>query len=312
MTLRPTIFTTALCCALLGGCGMAGQPGPQAPEAPAEQPAAPPVLKRSLFAKDASGALTEDDLQRILESPIDLQFPARLGVVPLARPFDPEEPVTIETRSVAAQSLARSLVGHPHFSHVSDISTDLPNVGGLEGLRVIAARYRVRYLLLYWEQFEDDTHLNGWAWLYPTIIGMFAAPGVTVESNGLAQAHLVDVRTGTVLFSVVEPLQVSEHEWMVGAARAHRKAQTEEAARVAKILAKRVAAQTNRLVAFADAAAKEQDRVVTRILPPPIAPDRPVSTPTDRPPALTVVPGEGEATAGGPANPPSGPSGAAP
>jgi rhombotail lipoprotein len=248
--------------------GCAAMPEAAAPATMAAEPAAP-ALTRSLYAKDASGALTEDDLQKILESPIDLQFPARVGVVPLARPFAPEEPVEIQTRSVAAQSLARALIGHPHFSHVSDISTDLPNVGGLEGLRVLAARYRLRYLILYSEQFEDDTHLNGWAWLYPTIIGMFAAPGLTVESHGLAQAHLVDVRTGTVLFSVIEPMEVSEPEWMIGAERAHRQAQAEAAAAAARRLAKRVAQQTNALVAFADRAKKE--RIVTRMLPAPIA-----------------------------------------
>jgi rhombotail lipoprotein len=279
---------------------------PQAPSDPAEETAPRPVLKRSLFAKDPSGALSEDDLQTILESPIDLQFPGRVGVVPLAAPFDAEQPVDIQTRSVAARSLARSLRGSPHFSHVSDISTDLPNVGGIEGLRAIAARYRLRYLLLYWEHFEDDTHLNGWAWLYPTIIGMFAAPGVTVESNGLAQAHLIDVRTGTVLFSVVEPMQVSESEWMIGAARAHRKAQTKEADRVARELAKRVAVQTNRLVAFADEAAARRDRVVTRILPPPVVPDAPVAAPRPtKAQALTVVP-EGDAALSGDSPPADG------
>ena len=301
MSVRPTLLSTLLCGVLAAGCAGMPRPGPDAP-ASADEPAAPrPVLKRSLFAKDASGALSEEDLQRILESPIDLQFPGRVGVVPLAAPFDPEQPVSIQTRSVAAQSLSRSLKGSPHFSHVSDISTDLPNTGGIEGLRVIAARYRLRYLLLYWEHFEDDTHLNGWAWLYPTLIGMFVAPGVTVESNGLAQAHLIDVRTGTVLLSVVEPMQVSEQEWMVGAGRAHRKAQTEEASRVARELAKRVAVQTNRLVAFADEAA-ERDRVVTRILPPPVMLEPPAA-PSPSVQALTSAPASppAQAAAEGPA-----------
>jgi len=296
MSLRPTLLSTLLCGVLAAGCSGMAMPGPDAPSSSGEQAAPRPVLQRSLFAKDSSGALSEEDLQKILESPIDLQFPGRVGVVPLAAPFDPEQPVSIQTRSVAAQSLSRSLKGSPHFSHVSDISTDLPNVGGIEGLRVIAARYRLRYLLLYWEHFEDDTHLNGWAWLYPTLIGMFAAPGVTVESNGLAQAHLIDVRTGTVLFSVVEPMQVSEQEWMVGAGRAHRKAQTEEASRVARELAKRVAMQTGRLVAFADDAAAKRDRVVTRILPPPVMLEPPVA-PRPAVQALTAVPAGGSSQA---------------
>jgi rhombotail lipoprotein len=230
-----------------------------------------PVLARSLYAKDSSGSLSEDDLQHVLEAPIDLQFPARVGVVPLAQPFDPQGEVSIGVRSVASRDFARAIAGHPHFSHVSDISTDLPNGGGLEGLRVIAARYRLRYLILYSERFEDATHLNAWAWLYPTVVGMFIAPGVTVKSQGLAQADLLDVRTGTILFSVVEPMGVDDDQLMIGAARSHRELQADAAAKAARSLAKRVASQTNELIAFAEACGRGDERATVRILPAPVA-----------------------------------------
>ncbi len=135
---------------------------------------------------------------------------------------------------------------------------------------MIAARYRVRYLVLYSQRFEDATHLNGWAWLYPTVVGMFVAPGVTVESHGIAQADMIDVRTGTILFSLVEPMHVSSHEQMIGAARAHAEAQGAAAALAAKSLAKRVIAQTNALVAFAEESAKSQGKAPIRIIPAPI------------------------------------------
>ena len=254
----------------LAGCGAQQAQVAREPMAAAQAPA-PAVLKESLYAKDSSGSLTEQDLQRVLASPIDLVFPARVGVVPLAEPFDAKGPVSIGTRSVAADRLSRALVGSTQFSHVSDISTDLPNSGGIEGLRVIAARYRLRYLILYSERFEDDTHANGWAWTYPTLIGMFITPGVTVESRGIAQADLLDVRTGTILFSVVQPMNVRSKQLMIGAARAHRKAQGEAAAKAAERLAKRVAVQANLLVAFADSAARGGATAATRFLPAPIA-----------------------------------------
>jgi rhombotail lipoprotein len=228
------------------------------------------VLSRSLYAKDSSGALSENDLQHVLEAPIDLQFPARVGVVPLAQAFDPQGDVSITIRSVASRDFARALTGHAHFSHVSDISTELPNSGGIEGLRVIAARYRLRYLLLYSERFEDVSHVNGWAVLYPTIIGMFVAPGVTVKSHGLAQADLLDVRTGTILFSVVEPMQVEDQTQMIGAERSHRELEVEAAAKAAKALARRVMAQTNELIAFAESSGRGEQRANTRILPAPV------------------------------------------
>lgn len=258
---------------LTAGCGAAAQSAPQAPMA-AQAPAAPMVLDRSLFSKDASGSLNEDDLQHVLSTPIDLPFPARVGVVPVAEPFDAHGKVSIGLRNVASRDFAQALIGHTNFSHVSDISTDLPNTGGIEGLRVIAARYRLRYLLLYSERFEDSTHLNGWAWLYPTLLGMFVAPGVTVESQGLAQADLLDVRTGTILFSVVQPMNVHSKQLMIGAGRTHRELQGEAAADAARKLAKRVFEQTNALVAFADSAGGPANaHARTRIIPAPVNAD---------------------------------------
>ena len=99
---------------------------------------------------------------------------------------------------------------------------------------------------------------------------MFVAPGVTVKSRGLAQVDLLDVRTGTILFSVVEPMQVEEHSLMIGAERSHRDLERDAAAGAARALAKRVAAQTNELVAFADTSALGGTAVRTRILPAPI------------------------------------------
>jgi hypothetical protein len=191
-------------------------------------------------------------------------------VVPVARPFDAQGNVDISNRAIASRDLASAIIGDPHFSHVSDVTTDLPNAGGIEGLRAIAARYRLRYLLLYSERFEDRTHLNGWAWTYPTLVGMFVAPGVTVESNGIAQADLLDVRTGTVLFSVVEPIHVTSHQQMIGAARTHEDLQRDATAVAATKLAKRVSSQTNAIIAYADDAEKHGARAQFRILPAPV------------------------------------------
>jgi hypothetical protein len=136
-------------------------------------------------------------------------------------------------------------------------------------------------LLLYSERFEDTTHLNGWAWLYPTVLGMSVAPGVTVESRGMAEVDLLDVRTGTILFSVVEPMEVSSQRLMASAARSHKELQAEAAKGAAKKLAQQVVAQTNALISFAEDAASENRRVATRILPAPVLPQ---TTPIARTP----------------------------
>ncbi len=249
---------------LAAGCGASNANAPMAREPSAPPPA--PVLTRSLYGP--GGSLTEGDLQTSLASAIDLQLPARLGIVPLGASFEPKGAVPTRVRRVATAALGKSLLGSEFFTQISDVDVDLPNVGGIDGLRAIAARYRVRYLLLYTQRFEDSTHLNGWAWTYATVVGMFVVPGVTVESNGFAQATLLDVRTGTVLFSVAEPLHVKSKELMIGAARAHEEEQDDAAAAAAPALAKRVLAQTGALVELARNA--QQSTPKTLYLPPPV------------------------------------------
>jgi len=250
----------------LAACG-GGAPHPNAAQAPPS--AAPvPVLTQSLYSKDANGGLNETELQTVLSTAIDLQLPARVGVVPLAEPYDPKGKVAITTRHLAARDFAAGLQGSKWYSQVSDVSTDLPNVGGIEGLRVIAARYRVRYLMLFSQRFDDATHLNGWAWTYPTVVGMFMAPGVTIESHGVVQADLLDVRTGTILFTAVEPMHVRSVSWMIGAGRAHREEQGAVAAKAAKTLAIRAIHETEALVRFAENYGQEKSKV--RLIPSPI------------------------------------------
>jgi rhombotail lipoprotein len=270
--LRPILVLTALS-PIFTGCGGAAPVAARAETAPtrmAMEAPSPPPLDHSLYGRDANGSIGEQDLQKVLEAPIDLELPARVGVIPLAAPFDPKSTVAIATRTTASREITQALAGNPSFSLVTDVSTELPNAGGLEGLRVIAARYRMRYLILYSERFEDATHLNGWAWTYPTIVGMLFVPGVTVQSHGLAQADLMDVRTGTILFSVVEPIEVKSMELMIGAAREHRAEQGSAAGKAAKRVAARVVSETEALVAFADAAAKGENRSRTRLIPAPV------------------------------------------
>jgi rhombotail lipoprotein len=271
-TLRSIRSLALVCASALALTGCAAAPMPAAPGAPAvaaAAPAEPQVLDRSYYAKDASGSIGEADLQRVLSTPIDLAFPARVGVVPVARPFASEGDVGVEARATASLHLAEKLRGFGAFSHVSDVSTELPNVGGIEGLRAIAARYRLRYLVLVSQRIEDDTHVNGWAALYPTIIGIFVTPSVTVSSRGLLQADLLDVRTGTVLASVVEPMSVDSQTFAIGADRQHAREQSKAARVAAERLAARLKIQTNELLAHADRASSDEE-LRARILPAPV------------------------------------------
>jgi hypothetical protein len=84
------------------------------------------------------------------------------------------------------------------------------------------------------------------------------------------QADLLDVRTGTVLLSVVEPMQVESQTFAIGADRAHRAEQEAAAREAAANLAKRVKVQTNELLRYADDAAQGDGARAARILPAPV------------------------------------------
>jgi rhombotail lipoprotein len=236
---------------LVAACGAA--PPNAAVERPSStmQAPAPPVLDRSLFSKDVTGTVSEADLQRILDSHLDLSFPARVGVVVLAEPFRAEAGAPITEQGIIASEVSKAIRGSSRYSHVTNVSTDLPNPQGLEGLRTIAARYRIRYLLLCSAKIEDRSHLNNWAWLYPTVVGFFALPGVTVASDGMLQASLLDVRTGTVLFTASEPYQSSDVTWVIGSGRHHRQVDGQALQDASTRLARSVLTQTETLAEWA-------------------------------------------------------------
>jgi rhombotail lipoprotein len=235
--------------ALSTACGAAT---PHAAAPSSSGAAAAPSLERSLFSKDVTGALTEDDLQRVLDAPIQLEFPGRVGVVALDEAFRAERGADVTEQSLVTAAFTRAITGSPRFSHVTDVSTELPNPSGLEGLRTIAARYRIRYLLITSTRTEDTSHLNNWAWLYATGVGLFAAPGMTVSSRGLMHASLLDVRTGTVLLTASEPFQTSKVTWLVGHERDQRGAEEKAKREAAGKLARTVLTQTEQLVGWVE------------------------------------------------------------
>ncbi len=248
MGMTRRILGLGLACAVALGCAkaqLAPAAAPMVMEAAAEMEA--PTLERSVFSTASTGALTEDDLQQVLDSWIDVEFPARLGVVALGDAFRAEAVASIGEQATIAEELSERLEGSSHFTHVTDISTELPNPRGIEGLRTIAARYRVRYLMVCSLHTERDRHMNNWAWLYPTGAGLLLAPGVTVSSGGYMQASLLDVSTGTVLFTINEPFQTTGTFWLVGANRHHRELDAEELILVARHLSDTVVTEMDQL-----------------------------------------------------------------
>ena len=240
---------SVLCLALLCSCAAAGRSivvSPLEVVAPAAA-VAPAPLDHSLFAPRGGSGLTEADLAKILDAPLPMKLPARVGVAVLGRAFEPVAPQSPDVGLAAARALSESLEGSPLVTVASEVSSEIPTGGGMEGLRELAARYRAPYLLLYSERFQDRTHANGFAALWPTIIGGLVTPSQTLRGDGVLSVSLLDVRTGTVLFTLREAVSFEAMHLPVGAPGAYRDLQRKAADEAAKALAARVLDKFERL-----------------------------------------------------------------
>lgn len=181
----------------------------QDPTIPTATAAAPATLSEDHFRGDQIGTLSEEALRAILEAPVQLDESQRIGVLAVTDSYKPERGVPVP--GVPAE-LTRALEGTGFFQAASEMTTDWPADGNIPGLRELAARYRSGYLLLYRQRFVDDDYANAWAWLYPTIVGAIVAPSRTLETAGVLEATLFDVRTGTILFTAYERVRARSDE----------------------------------------------------------------------------------------------------
>src|ERR1700742_936623 len=74
-------------CLLVGCAANVKMASSAMPSAAAPTLSAAP-LERSVFARDPNGQLSEDALQKILGSPIELDLPSRVGVLPIITATD--------------------------------------------------------------------------------------------------------------------------------------------------------------------------------------------------------------------------------
>lgn len=193
---------------LTTGCAAMSRPAamPTAVMAEATPTEPPPPLERSLFARTPQGALEEDALQRIIAAPIDLALPARVGVLPIVGAADWRGPSPDDNVPRALAPFAETLVGASHFSLITQLVPIPSGSLGMEALREQAARYGLRYVILYREVLQKSVRSNGWAWGYATLLGALFIPGETLRVSGFVEASLFDVKTGLLLFTVRQPV----------------------------------------------------------------------------------------------------------
>ena len=177
---------------------------------------APPPLERSVFARDPGGQLSEDALQKILSSPIELDLPSRVGVLPIVTATDWRGPSPDFVRvPPGLGSMVKRLRQDAAFSLVTEMMPIPSGSLGMEALREAAARYRLRYIVLYREVLAKDHHVNAWAVGYATGIGAFFLPGSSQEIYGYIEATMFDVKTGLLMFTTRRAIAASqrENEW---------------------------------------------------------------------------------------------------
>ncbi len=202
-------------CLVVGGCGakMHMASAPMAAAAP--EPAMPKPLDRSLFARDPGGALSEDALQKILAAPIELELPARVGVIPISTATDWRGPGPDHGVPSGLNAFVKRLRQDPAFSLVTQTMVIPSGSLGMEALRENAARYRLRYVMLYREVLGKDAMWNPWAWGYATIVGALFLPGNRQEVYGFIEATMFDVKTGTLMFTTRRSIIASQttNQW---------------------------------------------------------------------------------------------------
>ena len=202
-----------VCLFVLGACAgankMASAPMSASVQAAAQPP--PPPLERSVFARDPGGQLSEDAIQKILAAPIELDLPARVGVLPVLTAQDWRGPGPDHAVPAGVASFVAKLRKDPAFTLVTQTMVIPSGALGMEALREIAARYRLRYVMLYREVLAKHRRLGGWAWGYISGVGALFLPGQRQEVYGYIEASMFDVKTGVLMFTTRRSIYATQN-----------------------------------------------------------------------------------------------------
>ena len=207
---------------------------------------APTLLTENHFARDAMGTLSEAQLRDILQAPVFLEEKARVGIVPVREGYGADEELPL---AGVPGALAATLDETGLFEVVSEVSTDFPATGSLAGLRELAARYRADYLLLYRHRFVDSVYPSGWAWTWATLVGPMIAPANVLETEGVIEATLFDVKTGTILFTTYERTREKTEETVLDTERKQKRLKEHVLEEASGKISEAVVAQVHRLPA---------------------------------------------------------------
>jgi len=218
-------------------------------------------LTRSLFNKPEDREnLSEEVIQRVINAPLEPEFPARAGVLVLDAPFTRKAYAALTPGDRAPQMLAKRLEKSRHFVMVSDVSPHLVKGQDIEAVRELATRYRLKYLVIFNRRFDDQTRVNNWGWSWLSLVGIPFAPAYTYRTTGLLEATLMDVRTGTFLFTTQVHIEASRRSTPWSGERKLAELELEAARQAALKLSSRFLTKCARLVRTAQKRRRQPPR----------------------------------------------------
>src|SRR5690606_5272872 len=145
-----------------------------------------------------------------------LALPSRVGILPIITATDWRGPSPdYDHVPAGVPALVKRLRKDAAFSLVTEMMPIPSGALGMEALREIAARYRLRYVILYREVLAKRGHLNSWAWGYATLVGALFLPGQRQEVHGYIEASMFDVKTGLLMFTTRRAIQAAQstNQW---------------------------------------------------------------------------------------------------
>jgi len=203
-------FSLAALATSTSGCAAGARKMATSPAA-VQATATAPVLKKSVFARDPQGQLSEAAIQKILGSQLELELPARVGILPILPAEDWRGPRPSYDRAPqAVAELATHIRSPDLFTVVTEMLPIPSGALGMEALRETAARYKLRYIVLYREDVRRRNQNNGWALGYATGLGTLFLPGEELKIDGYVEATVFDVKTGLLLFTTRRRVSATE------------------------------------------------------------------------------------------------------
>jgi len=208
----------------------------------------PKRLTKNHFKGDKTAIISERHMREILDAPVFLEEKARIGIVRVESRYRVDD--KLPTHAIT-DHLRAELQGTGLLDEVTEMTTDWPASSGIPGLRELAARYRCEYLVLYRHRFVDRSWANGWTAMavFTAGLGALFAPVNTIETAGVLEVTLFEVKTGTLLFTSYERVHSLAEENVYQNDRKRRQLKAKLMGTAAKKLARRLVNHTRRLAA---------------------------------------------------------------